>query len=215
MGNRANRRQPTRRRIVGAGAETYELTKIDVAEALIRTAVRLFFEGAHPVPTYSLASSAREILTTIGEKMGIETSVHFVAKQKGVPVGDVVRIIHEYARFFKHADRDPTAKITFHETDVDAVLISACRDFGKVAGGMPIEMQVFEVWRFALASRKISGAPLRQQAEMRRAVSRFPGIRTADRKTQKRLGLDVLRQVERNPALRMEITREVKLVSNT
>ena len=204
-----------RKRIVGLGAQTYELTKIDVAQALIRTAVRLFFEDAHPVPIYLLASSAREILTTIGQKIGIETSVHLVAKQMGGSVKDVIPIVHEHARFFKHADRDPTAKTTFNEMDVDVVLIAACHDFGLVAGGKPIEAQVFDVWRFALAQRKISDAPLRQQAEMRRAVSRFPGIRTADRKTQKQMGLDVLKQVERNPAMQMEITREVKLLSKT
>jgi hypothetical protein len=39
---------------VAPGAQSYELSKIDVAEALIQAAVRLFFEGAHPVPIYAL-----------------------------------------------------------------------------------------------------------------------------------------------------------------
>jgi hypothetical protein len=50
-----------------ADLPTIELTKIDVAEAHIRTAVRLFFEGCHPVPVYTLANAAREILTSIGK----------------------------------------------------------------------------------------------------------------------------------------------------
>lgn len=210
MKRRANDRTKVRRRIVGSGAEIYELTKIDVAEALIRTAVRLFFEGAHPVPIYSLASAAREILTTIGHKLGIETSLHLVAKQRGLRVQDVVGVVHEYARFFKHADRDPADKITFSETDIDPVLIAACHDFGKITGGMPIEAQVFDVWRYALARRKISDAPLSDQKEMRRAAAAFSGIRTADRKTQKQIGLDVLNKVEGDPSLRMKIEREVK-----
>ena len=46
-----------------------KLTKIDVAEAQIRAAVRLFFEGGHPVPVYTLANAAREIVATIGEQI--------------------------------------------------------------------------------------------------------------------------------------------------
>jgi hypothetical protein len=34
------------------------LTKIDVAEAHIRAAVRLFFEGENPAPVYALANAA-------------------------------------------------------------------------------------------------------------------------------------------------------------
>lgn len=52
MGIPANRRFKRRSRFVSEGVETFELTKIDIAEALIRTAVRLFFEVGHPVPIY-------------------------------------------------------------------------------------------------------------------------------------------------------------------
>ena len=75
------RKQSRRRRTnvqrpheAAAGAETYDLTKIDVAQALIQTAVRLFFEGAHPVPIYALASAAREIVTTLGQKREFKLS---------------------------------------------------------------------------------------------------------------------------------------------
>ena len=59
MARRSSRGQKMRKRIVGLGAQTYELTKIDVAQALIRTAVRLFFEDAHPVPIYLQVRRAR------------------------------------------------------------------------------------------------------------------------------------------------------------
>jgi hypothetical protein len=44
------------------------LTKIDVAEAHLVTAVRATFRGEHPASIYLLAASAREILTTISER---------------------------------------------------------------------------------------------------------------------------------------------------
>jgi hypothetical protein len=50
-----------------------KLTKIDVAEAHLITAVRAHFRDEHPASVYLLAASAREILTTIGEKTGTRT----------------------------------------------------------------------------------------------------------------------------------------------
>jgi hypothetical protein len=52
------------------------LTKIDVAEAHLVTAVRSLFRGEHPASIYLLAASAREILTTIGSKIGVRTLLH-------------------------------------------------------------------------------------------------------------------------------------------
>jgi hypothetical protein len=210
---RENRRPKKRSHIVAPGFETYELTKIDVAEALIRAAVRLFFEGGHPVPIYALASSAREILTTVGEKTGVETILHSLAKRQGTPVKKLIDQAHEYARFFKHADRDPAAKITFSETEVDPVLVLACHDFGRVTGGMPIEAQVFEAWIYTLAWQRILDAPLRKQRVLKLAIKEFPGVRTADRKRQKQIGLETLKRAERDPSLRMQIEREIKLAT--
>ena len=202
------------KRIVATGAQGYELTKIDVAEALIQAAVRLFFEGAHPVPIYQLASSAREILTTIGEKVGVETILHSIAKRKAVPVKTLINQAHKFAKFFKHANSDPTEKLSFSEFEIDHVLLLACHDFGRVTGGMPIEAQVFEAWAQAGAWRRIADVPFRRQA-IKQAIRLFPGIRSADRKTQKRIGLEALKRVEHDPAYQMEIQREVKLPSKT
>lgn len=102
----------------GAGASAFDLTKLDVAAAEIRTAVRLFFEDSHPVPIYVLASSAREILTTIGGKLGINTTAHDLADAKAVSLKAVIRRAHKFASFFKHADKDPAARIHFDETEV-------------------------------------------------------------------------------------------------
>ena len=43
------------------------LTEIDVAEAQIRAAVWMFFREGHPVPVYTLANAAREIVASIGK----------------------------------------------------------------------------------------------------------------------------------------------------
>jgi hypothetical protein len=78
---------------------------------------------------------------------------------------------------------------------------------------MPIEAQIFEVWIYALAFERVSDAPLKGQRMIKLAIKRFPGIRTADRKRQKQLGLDVLHEVKDDPALQMKYSREVKLAA--
>jgi hypothetical protein len=202
-----------KKRVVTPGVETYELTKIDVAAALIQGAVRLFFEGGHPVPIYLLASSARELLTTIGEKMGVETTLHSIAKRKKISVKQLIPQAHKYARWFKDANSDPTAKLMFCETEVDHVLLMACHDFGRVTGGMPVEVSVFEAWALSSRSERVMDAPLRRQEMLKMAIKEFPRIRTADRKTQKQMGLETLKRVERDPSWRIDFERLVKLPS--
>src|SRR5664280_941709 len=209
-----NKRRPgikTSAHITGADAVTYDLTKIDVAAAHIRTAVRLFFEDSHPVPIYTLASAAREMLTFIGEKIGVETILHSLAKARNIDVAVLAKQAHEFAGFFKHADRNPAATIKFSETEVDSVLVLACHDFGRVTGGMPVEAQVFEAWIFALAYPRVSNAPLKKQRLIRLCIREFPGIRSATRQEQKKLGLVVLNRALADPSLQMEFKRVVEL----
>jgi len=195
----------------GAGTATLELTKIDVVEAEICTAVRLFFEDSHPVPIYVLASAAREILMTIGSKVGVETTLEAVAKAYGVGLKAAIRDVNKLTNFFKHADRDPTATVSFSEDEVDGILFMACNDFGGVTGGLPIEAQVFQLWVKALAYERVSDAPLRDQSYIRFGIKKFPGIRSASRKEQKRLGLEFLNKSMDDPSLRIPHNREVTL----
>jgi len=208
------RKQKTSAHISGAGAVTYELTKIDVAAAHIRTAVRLFFEDSHPVPIYTLASAARELLTTLGEKTGVETILHSLAKARNINVAELAKQAHEFAGFFKHADRNPTATVTFSETEVDSVLVLACHDFGRVTGGMPVEAQIFEAWIYALAYSRVSQAPLKKQRLIKLCIREFPGIRSATRQEQKKLGLAVMNRALADPSLQMEFRRVVELPSS-
>jgi hypothetical protein len=117
------------------------LNKIDVAEAHLVTAVRCHFFGEHPASIYLLASAAREILTSIGDKKGIRTMLAGLAEATGRPMKEIVAAAHEFAGFLKHADRDPTAILDkLEDADVDNLLFVACNDFGRVTGGRPIEL---------------------------------------------------------------------------
>lgn len=87
----------------------------------------------------------------------------------------------------------------------------ACQDFGRVTASMPIEAQIFEVGIYALAFEQVSDAQAQGAAIVKLAIKTFPGIRTANRKKQKRLGLDVLLQARDDVTLQMDYRREVRL----
>jgi hypothetical protein len=139
------------------------LTKIGVAEAHLISAVRLRFEGGHLASVYLLAASAREILTTIGEKIGTKTILKEVSEETGTPMKTLIDIVHKFTKFFKHAGSDPEAVLEdFEERDVDQVLFVACRDFQRVAKGLPVELQVFVAWCWALTFKRVMDAPLKR-----------------------------------------------------
>ena len=193
-----------------------DLTKIDAAEAQLKAAVRMYFENKHLAPVYTLANAVREVVGQIGEHLDVETVQKEIAKARGMKVEDMIRPLTKTANFFKHANRDPTANINLHDDDVEVVLFLACHDFGRVAGGMPIEAQVFEAWAYAAAIERVSQAPLRRQQLIKRMIAAFPGLRRAsDRAEQKRIGFEIMEQALRDKSLEMVIRREVPAKSKS
>jgi hypothetical protein len=190
-----------------------KLTKIDVAEAHIRAAVRLFFACEHPAPVYSLTCAAREILMTIGEKLGIVTLLHEYAADHGISLKEAIRRASPFANFMKHADRDPDAVLEgFEDDEIDPFLLIACKDFHKISGGMPVEAQVFEAWWHAAHTEKLSEAPRAMRELARLSIRVFPiGFRSATRDEKKRIGLARLLKAQDDPALRQKIRRVVEL----
>ena len=192
------------------------LTKIDAAEAQLKAAVRMYFENKHLAPVYTLANAVREVVGQIGEHLDVETVQKEIAKARGMKAEDMIRPLTKTANFFKHANRDPTANINLDDDDVEVVLFFACHDFGRVAGGMPIEAQVFEAWAYAAAIERVSQAPLRRQQLIKRMIATFPGLRRAsDRAEQKRIGLEIMEQALRDKSLEMVIRREIPAKSKS
>jgi len=189
-----------------------KLTKIDAADAHIRTAVRMFFEGGHPAPIFMLANAAREIVEQVGGHMKVQTIQEKLAADRGLTVDELLRPLKTIANFLKHADRDPTATIEIEESEIVKVLQLACQDFGRTAGGMSIEAQVYEAWATVIAFRKVSDAPLRRQEMIRRLIADFfPGIRSASDSERRTIGLKALERALQDPSLQMAFSREVAL----
>jgi hypothetical protein len=188
-----------------------KFTKIDAAEAHIITAVILYFRDEQPASAYCLASSAREILTTLGDKTGVETILHEISSAKGNTQGETIKKAHEFANFFKHANRDPAAVLEFPEEQLEVVLFIACHDFGRIAGGMPIEAQVYEAFFWAQVFPRIQNAPRRYRQMILNSAQKFQGVRTASREEKRRIGLRILEEARADPTLAMEIKRQVTM----
>lgn len=191
----------------GTETSSIELTKIGVAEAHIRTAVRLFFEGENPAPVYALANAAREIVSTIGNQVGVETMEQQIAAFMGVQLKEMLYPWVRQANFLKHADRDARTKFVVYEESVIYILYLACANFDVVANGLPVEARTFMVWDHARVP-KVSEMPLSLQEHYRHCIELFPGIRRAiDLAEQKKIGLAVLKTALANPMLQEQFSR--------
>ncbi|SDR49634.1 hypothetical protein SAMN05519103_03961 [Rhizobiales bacterium GAS113] len=135
------------------------VTKLDAAEAHIKTAVRLYFEGAHLVPVFTLANAAREVVATVGEKTKIETVHGALASKRGISTKDLVSDISGAAGFLKHADRKAADAMELKEEMVAVALQLACHDFCKMAQKVPIEAEIYDAWILAMTIEKASEAP--------------------------------------------------------
>ena len=178
----------------------------------------MFFEGGHPVPVYTLANAAREIVTSIANQIGVETGAQEIADIMGVTTKDLVGPLVSIANFFKHADRDADAFLVLEEDDVRHMLIVASEHFLGVTNGLPLEATVFKVWQNALIP-KVAELPLSRQQHIRDCISRFPGIRrAADLAEQKKIGLAVLKKALADASLKETFDRfhrEVVLPAKT
>jgi hypothetical protein len=175
------------------------LTKIDIAEAQLRAAVRMFFERGHPVPVYTLANAAREIASSIGNQTGASTATRDFADMLDITDKELLRPLVSQANFFKHADRDADAKLALDEDDLRYMIMLALSEFGDVTNALPVEAQVFKTWSLALVP-KVTEWPLRVQQHIKDYIRLFPGIRQAtDLAEQKKIGLAVLKRALADP----------------
>lgn len=177
------------------------LTKIDVAQRQLVTAIRLFFDGGDPVSVYSLAANAWEVIDTLCDRANVsslsnQTREHIT---KGADL-KVNYINSPYRNFFKHADRDPDAVLTdFKESTVDSIIYLAVEDYIRLVKRSPIELQVFKLWYLATNPQKLSDLSVKEVLEP--IEIGFPSICTLPRREQKILGRKVLEEAFRDEEL--------------
>jgi hypothetical protein len=95
--------------------EKIVVTKLDVGRRQLKTAIRLWFQDADPVPVHTLAYAAYEIIHVLSKKHDPyrDTLIFDADMIKEEYLRDWNKKIRESANFFKHADRDAEDSLEF------------------------------------------------------------------------------------------------------
>lgn len=188
------------------------LAKLEVARRQLVTAIRLFFDEADSVSVYTLAQAASEVLDALCQHSGTIRFRSEMAKATGHSERQIKAIAEFGKNFFKHADRDPEAELEQFTDDLnDHILMMATFDFGELSPVKPVEVQVFQVWYFAVYPEKL---PQEFNSLRIAAAESFPAILTTDRAGRKAAGLSVLKQSRVHPEIMRDPGTDMKPVAH-
>lgn len=190
---------------------TVGLTKKDVAQRQLITAVRLLLSHGDLVSVVTLAANAWEIIDYFCRTNAVLSMS--VQVRSNLPPGKRLKLDYinsPYRNFFKHAETD--ADVVLPRLDpafVDGLIYLAVEDYLRWAKKGPIEFQVFQLWYLALYIEKVADDELSRIIE---TVDRtFPNIRVLARDAQIDLGRRVLDDAMRDVELLNHSQTEISL----
>jgi hypothetical protein len=165
------------------------LTKILVARAQLVTALDLFLRDKDPISVQCLACGGGEIIEALEEAHGEEPlAMHILKTQPRLDRSAIRKLRNQYWNAFKHvsnhkglAREDEELLGRFDDTKNDAALFVGWWDYMTLQKRLPVSVQVFQVWWYALNEEKLSGL-----ADVGVVRSAFPNIRQQPRAEQKR-----------------------------
>ncbi|MEH2589807.1 hypothetical protein [Bradyrhizobium sp. AZCC 1721] len=166
-----------------------QLTKLDVARHQLGTALDLFIRDRDPIAVQCLACGGAELIDAIADVNKIRTfSTHML---ETVPDLDIIKLRNlqrKYWNAFKHMTTragkprdDAETLVAFDDTKNDAALFVGWWDYFAVTGRIPLPVQVFQLWWYALNEGKLAPG-----ADLPTIRSVFPEIVSCSRLEQKR-----------------------------
>jgi hypothetical protein len=166
-----------------------QLTKLDVARHQLGTALDLFIRNRDPVAVQCLACGGAELIETIATLADVAPlSTHILETMPHLDVVKLRNIQRQYWNAFKHMTcrsgepRDDAELLAgFDDTKNDAALFVGWWDYQAVTKRLPVQVQVFQVWWYALNETKLAA-----DADREAVRAAFPNIAAVDRAEQKR-----------------------------
>ncbi len=164
--------------------------KLQIARAQLGTALSLFLQDKDPFSVQALACGGAELIEGLALSSGTPTlSTHII---KTFPDMDYKTIGHRRSRYWnaikhfyqmdKKTPRDDEALLSnFSDVDNDSALFAGWFDYLSLTKRVPVEVQVFQVWWYALNEDKMN--PNVDRTPFRIT---FPGMKGVDRREQKR-----------------------------
>ena len=143
---------------------TRHLTKLDVARHQLGTAMELFIRDRDPVAVQCLACGGAEMIEAVAQLEKVEMfSTHILRTMPELNIAAVRNRQRVYWNAFKHMTtrggevRDDTATLAaFDDTANDAALFVGWWDYQMVTKKLPLPVQVFQVWWYALNEDKLT-----------------------------------------------------------
>jgi hypothetical protein len=165
------------------------LTKLSVARAQLVTAFDLFVRDKDPISVHCLACGGGEVIEELADAQEKKPfAKHILSTQPDMDRGVIRGLRNQYWNAFKHftdhkgiARDDEELLARFDDRVNDAALFIGWWDYLEVQKRLPIAVQVFQVWWYALYEEKLS-----PDADLHRIRTAFPDIRGQDRAEQKR-----------------------------
>ena len=165
------------------------LTKLNVARHQLGTALDIFIRDRDPIAVQCLACGGGELIDSIASSHNIPTlSTHMLETVPGLDISKLRNLQRQYWNAFKHMNnrdgkpRDDTETLAaFDDTKNDTALFVGWWDYYAVTGRLPLPVQVFQIWWYALNEEKLA---LGSDLETIRRT--FPGISSRDRTERKR-----------------------------
>ena len=190
-----------------------QITKLEAARRQLVTAIRPFFEGGDSVSVYALGHAAWEVLDALCRHRGLTRFRGEMSGANGLTEQEIKRIANYGRNFFKHANDDPDDTLDeFSDDRNDHVLLAAAFDYGTLATSKPMEVQVFQLWYFAVHPDKALRPAMDQIIDAGQQF--FPGIDKLSRKKQKEAGLRFCVAARRDPELMADPSTDRSPVSS-
>lgn len=158
-----------------------QISKLDAARRQLLAAIHLNWFLTEPIATYQLAANAAEICDSLLASMDRFRMKEHIRQVTGWNEKDVAALINTPRNFTKHANRDPHAVMDdiSHE-DCDAVIVTACMDYGIASGRSPLPVGVFLAWHSAIYPSETDGLFVGVAKQL------FPDLQKETRETQVR-----------------------------
>lgn len=128
------------------------ISKLDAARRQLEIAIRLYFQNGDPVSIHTLTAAAYNVICDINNKRGGDSMLikkkifEYVKPEFQKEFRDKM---NEAENFFKHADRDHDATLTFNPDQSEMLILDACSQYYKLTGeNLPL-FTVFRGWYMA------------------------------------------------------------------
>jgi hypothetical protein len=164
--------------------------KLQIARAQLGTALHLFILDKDPYSVQALSCGGSELIEGLAQAVELPTfSTHIMATFPDFDIAKVKRSRNLYWNAIKHfykpdgkTQRDDESLLAdFSDLKNDAALFVGWWDYFLLTKRLPIEVQVFQAWWYALNEDKLG--PCVDPTPFR---SVFPSIGGSDRREQKR-----------------------------